>query len=432
MADTQPIAFGSYQASSMRLGGANPYPQGSISAAIVELGNSVVSSITSMGTDTKYVELILNNRGPNTGGAGNGLTLVGGLAGYRINFPGTVDAGTAGVQGTLGMISGVSWNSGSPVVFSNGLMFFDNANGVTFGGSVSGQSMTITGSVVGGGYALQAGTQNASSGTVRFENSNGVTFGMSGNSRVTASVAGVSAVSAGTNVISNGTAVFSNSNGVSFGVSGSTVTAQLVPARYWDVNTPITSMAFRPLSFGSVTLQRVQIPRMSATRMELAAELRQVGNDAITLALGAGLYGISGSTITLLSTASVGLNLTRVSLSTSNPLIIENQTGYRWRSIPLGTWSITPGEYMLALAYNYTNSGGFAISFDPWGNVVSQAIYAPGDTTVNYSAYFANGILGSTLADVTAFPSSLQLSQINQTVAEAQNSPYLRLVGTGG
>jgi hypothetical protein len=118
----------------------------------------------------------------------------------------------------------------------------------------------------GGGIALSAGTQSASTSTVVFSNSNGVTFGMSGSTRITATVktdyAGTgitTATTTGTVLVgtnsSNGLSLgvpawitagggggsinvsagttsnnltnikFADSNGVSFGLNGSTVTA---------------------------------------------------------------------------------------------------------------------------------------------------------------------------------------------------------------
>ncbi len=96
----------------------------------------------------------------------------------------------------------------------------------------------------GGGVAIGASTQTATSGTVNFANSNGISFGMSGSNQITASYAvsalsngnnitisntgssvGISAqavaAAAGTQTATSGTVNFANSNNITFGMSGS-------------------------------------------------------------------------------------------------------------------------------------------------------------------------------------------------------------------
>jgi len=173
---------------------------------------------------------------------------------------------TAITGGTLSVnTSGISLN------IPQRTMYFSDANGVLFGGSVSGLSTTITASVTGGGGTFTLGTNS-----LYFADANGVTFGGSTNgssTTITASVNITEALSTGTvyfanslntNVtwtstyssnstyigasagggtggaaalsISAGTLsatrdllVFSNSNNISFGLNGSTITAS-VPA----------------------------------------------------------------------------------------------------------------------------------------------------------------------------------------------------------
>jgi hypothetical protein len=79
----------------------------------------------------------------------------------------------------------------------------------------------------GGGIAISAGSQLATSGTVIFSNGNGMTFGMAGSASVTASFQAIRVISAAaTNMTGSGVS-FANSNGVSFGINGNTITASV-------------------------------------------------------------------------------------------------------------------------------------------------------------------------------------------------------------
>jgi hypothetical protein len=71
-----------------------------------------------------------------------------------------------------------------------GQMVLVGSNNITLSGSTNGNSMTVSvigGAGGGGGVALSAGTQSATSGTMVFSNSNNLSFGMSGSSRITMS-----------------------------------------------------------------------------------------------------------------------------------------------------------------------------------------------------------------------------------------------------
>jgi len=152
--------------------------------------------------------------------------------------------------------------------------------------SLSGTGQTVvvyaTGGGVGGGVALAASTQTATSGTVNFANSNGISFGMSGSNEITASYTvptqsvqtqasgniartgftsttttgtaivgtlntdglnlgvpayltaavggGGVAISAGTQTATSGTVIFSNANGITFGLNNGTLTASAAAA----------------------------------------------------------------------------------------------------------------------------------------------------------------------------------------------------------
>lgn len=134
---------------------------------------------------------------------------------------------------TNGVNATISGNTdGTPAIISSGTMVLAGGNNITL--SQSQNTISIHGGAgAGGGIAVSAGTQLASTGTVSFANSNGLTFGMSGSRTITGSytvpsTAGlISAInlSAGTTSQNLSKVTFDNSNGVSFGLNGSVVTA---------------------------------------------------------------------------------------------------------------------------------------------------------------------------------------------------------------
>ena len=135
-------------------------------------GGSVVASYTvpattgfaGTNTSANNASLTLNS---------NGLTIsvaAPGAANYSIGVSNLGNtAGATGITGTRIVFVGTNNISLSQATDANGATIsFDQTGG-------------------GGGVALGAGTQTATSGTVNFANSNGITFGMSGSNQITAS-----------------------------------------------------------------------------------------------------------------------------------------------------------------------------------------------------------------------------------------------------
>lgn len=133
-----------------------------------------------------------------------------------------------------GIVRPSDWNSNHAVTLniSGTDIFgaFSNAGNVTFGTDLGGYITATAPAGGGGGIALGAGGNTATSGTVTFGSSAGnVTFGMNPAGYVTASApsggGGGAAISAGANSQSTGTVIFSNSNGLTFGLNAGTLTA---------------------------------------------------------------------------------------------------------------------------------------------------------------------------------------------------------------
>lgn len=242
---------------------------------------------------------------------------------------------------------------------------------------------------------------------------------------------GAVAISAPGGAVSAGTVVFANSNGVSFGMNGSTLTASVGAAagptvRYWrGPLDPITPNAIAPNSAAiNLSFQRVVFPlQLSATRMDLLAHLTVAGSTANSYTISAAVYTMSGSTMAMASSGSVGVtfnsgtNLTAAS-------IYGAHSGTRWRSVPVA-WNLTPGEYVIGMMISQLGPAGTTGSMTVFGG---SSVSIVGEIAGgNHVPYFGDGQYSVATG---AFPASVHLTGINQTGASALRQPYVALAGT--
>ena len=289
------------------------------------------------------------------------------------------------------------------------------------------------------GLNLSAGTGLAQTGTVVFSNSNGVTFGMqtSGSSHViTASATGgitnaIQSLSAGTTRITSGQAVLANSNGFSFGVNGQTITVRRPTLSYWDNHYPLAGAASIPgeSSTLNLTIQRASFALpLTATRADLVMSMLVDGSTAGSVTFALGIYTFAGSTASSASSSSVAVTWNSGTNSTAAS-IYGGQSLERWRSIPLGTWNITPGDYLVGFLISISGVAGSTASWSMFGETNASVLRAPANAA--QSAYFNDGIFST---GTGAFPSSMHLSAINQTFSgfgiAGPVQPYLQLAGT--
>ena len=320
---------------------------------------------------------------------------------------------------------------------STGTASFANSNGVSFG--INGQTVTASvNPLAGGGIALSAGSQIATSGTAVLANSNGVTFGMSGSSQVTASVAAIKTISAGTtNIVgpgmsfadsngltfgangstitasytqstapgalaagtqtaTTGTMVFANSNAISFGANGATITAKLPSISFWEnPKVALVANAVTPSSNAvNLSLQRISVPfQISATRLDLLGALTVAGSTAGSFTLSAALYTFASSTLSTVSSSSIGVTFNSGTNSTAAS-IYGAHSGTRWRSMPTGTWNVTPGEYMLGVMVSINGPAGTTGSMTAYGGSSVSVLQDVGVTNA-LSAYFADGVFSA-------------------------------------
>lgn len=269
-----------------------------------------------------------------------------------------------------------------------------------------------------------SGTVTVGSGTVQFANSNNVTFGLSSNGVMTASVASLGvADSAGT--VTNGNVVFSNSNGLSFGLNGSTLTAKLPSVKYWENDLAPNNALFVQTGSGAInlSLQRVSFPyQISATQLDVLGALTVVGNTNFSYSISAGIYSFNSNSLSLASSSVQQISV--------NSTALTNYSGTRFRSVPLGTWNITPGEYVLGLMVSGNGPAGTTGSFSFFGQN-SVSINGVEGNAANYTAYFQPGIYS---AATGAFPSTITLGNINVSGSASTNNalaqPYVRLIAS--
>jgi hypothetical protein len=286
------------------------------------------------------------------------------------------------------------------------------------------------------GINISAGTILAQTGSVVLSNSNGFSFGMTFSASsyiITASVGGISAaiqsISAGTTQVTSGQVVLSNSNGFVFGVNGQTITAGFQSGHYWDNKLPQNAFrASHSSTTANLSLQRISFGQpIAATEADIIMDMAVPGSTAGSYTLSIGLYSFSRSTLSTISTTSIGVTWNSGTNSTVVS-IYGGQSGTRWRSIALGTWNISPGEYMLGFMASLSIVAGSTGTLNLYG---SQSLDSQGlvDGSIPYFAqgYYSTGTpslpASIQLADIAVTHSSNALARIGQ--------PFVRLIGTG-
>jgi len=292
-----------------------------------------------------------------------------------INAAGSVTAGTAVFSNSNNVTFGLN---GSTITASVTVAatVFSNSNNVTFG--LNGSTITASVTVAAGApFGISAGTQSISTGTMVFSNSNGVTFGMSGSSRITASYSQSTAPNAiainAAGSVTAGTVVFSNSNNVTFGLNGSTVTATASFAAGGN------ALSFWENGVGGGTFSTV----LNASSMTVD-RLWITGSLAATVFVKHAIYGASDA---------------------AGPTAISV-----WHSTAIGTFNMTPGEYLIAHVMSYSNAGNRTVSATGF-----VAVYTMGGSTASLASsgsqsktfVLANNALGTLSATFVGFGSAV-------------------------
>jgi hypothetical protein len=317
---------------------------------------------------------------------------------------------------TLGTIlTNVNLSAGTT---SNNLsaVTFSNSNNVSFGLNGS----TVTASVQ---VNLSAGTTSNNMSAWTYSNSNNVSFGLNG-STVTGSYA--FNVSGGTTSNNLSAITFSNKNGISFGLNASTVTAVFGGLSNWQNGAPITSFGE---STAFVSFQPVVVPyAMTVTNILMLASLSQ----GTASSASSGGYNQSVGIYTLTGTGTAGTLSQASSASTfvswTSGGAYSSASGVGYRQMSVASWSLTPGPYMLAIAFASTVLS--SISLTLYGTASLAAIGASGQGTALSSMAWAPGY---SVSSVAALPASVGVSataSFIRTGASVFQQPWISFQGT--
>jgi hypothetical protein len=294
-------------------------------------------------------------------------------------------------------LAGFGLSAGTSSATATGLTFATTPGGVTFGLS-DGTLTAVAPMAAATGVALSAGTQLATSGTVAFSNSNNVSFGMSGSSAVTASAA--FKISAGTTSQFLSAVTFSNSNGVSFGLDGSTITASIgtsaQAATVFAFSQDADFVTKFSIAQAALSFQKLSLPlNLSATQLVFLAAISGDVLSSGALTVSHAVYTMSGSTASLVSSASRSLSWAP-GAATTTASIYGGVSGTRYRTMSV-SYAMTPGDYLFAWAFSTAN-GALVQAFGRAGlNIVGSF---DGVETTQF-------LPGTSVSSVHTFPSSI-------------------------
>ena len=361
---------------------------------------------------------------------------------------------------------------------SSGTVSFADSNSISFG--VSGNTVTASyAPVTSGIQAVAVGLGAISTGTVNLVNSNGLSFGLSSDS-ITASYttpvvsnaiqavgsvtssgtntsrfaaddhvhAGLNSVSvagntAGTVTAGAGSLVLAGGSNITLSgsTSGGGMTLSVVGASggggggasvsLWANGSSNTTWR-ATVAMGS--LQRVHIPyNMTVTRMDLLLRVGPLGSTngiAASLSVSAGIYDISGSTLSVKNSGTVS-SFVSSSISWASNSFSAN-SGWRLFSLAPASFSFAPGEYIVGINADLSVGAGAAELYVLGASAaVGGALFHYGSTATSIynTNYFMGGAYGTFNVSNNTWTllNSYNYTQIIQGIGQAGYAPgYLR------
>lgn len=374
-------------------------------------GNTTQNSSTTLDART----ISFNALGAMTAGFSNGSIQLSAPASSSLAAGANITISTAG--STITIIGGTA--SPSPIIFSAGTssasissVVFSNSNGVSFGLNGS----TITASANAGGVNIAASNTTFTSGTVVLSNNGGALTISSGAQSVLFSVPQTSS--------------FSATGQISISTNGSTISI--------GAPNPVTLSNYQPYPLNGQT-QNAQIgngtiqffplfetPAFSISRvngfisMTISSSSNSSHAGAASFFLG--LYTRTGSSLSLLTSASGGFQWTNTSSNSFNSL-----TGMKGFSIPLAyNNSYTADLYAGFMSLtSTTNANWFSMSninLIGINGVTYQGLIGDASNTTRQMIYGA----GVYTASSSQLPNSVAISQLN--ASNIFRIPYLNMV----
>jgi hypothetical protein len=208
----------------------------------------------------------------------------------------------------------------------------------------------------------------------------------------------------------------SSNNNMTMTISGGGLSAISYWKSPWDPHGP------NGTNNQALSIQRISIGnQISATQLDMIGVLSANSSVSGGITFSVGLYNMSHSTAYSMSTTNMALSWTSGSNAASSAQY-GGQSGTRYRSVALGTWNITPGEYLFLVVGS--NVGAGTVSFSLYGKT-SISIGFPGGG--NYTQYWNDGYYGPSTG---AMPASIVLANMVQVGASAFQQPWFALIGT--
>lgn len=363
---------------------------------------------------------------------GNNITLS--QAGNAVTVVGA--AGGAGLSAGLSNIGATDGNTG----LVTGRLVLAGGNNITLSGSTNGGSMTITVSapnlgagagytagisnigntsgdtgvvasrlvLAGGNNITLSGSTNGQSATVTIS-----AFNQSVQTQMTGLSAGVSTGgnTAGTTGVVSNRIVFVGSNGVSLSQSANadsaTITIRDMAKSFYKWEPLIGNASSSNTSNAVQSWVYVSMPQyINATRMDFQASLSANTNSTGQYTLSIGLYTLSGSTASLWTSTSMSRSWTS---GTAAPATASSAyggvSGWHNRTIALGTWNITPGEYLVGVWMRTTGGA------QTWAPTFYFLNSIPNLQDVNETQYWDHGYSSASYS--TAMIGSINLTDTN-------------------
>lgn len=236
-------------------------------------------------------------------------------------------------------------------------------------------------------------------------------------------------ISAGTTNGQMTKAHFGDGGGIQFGYSSRTVTASpmrcsLLEFGQFQSANSATASSNNP----NLSLQRFVVENpISATRLDFlnAYTVAASTNGSITFRLA--LYTASGSSLGTVATASSAISHSSGGADATNTAGYSAQSGTQWRSIGLGTWNMTPGEYFLGAMVSINGPAGTTGSMTLYGRSAISIANGALLGAANPVNHFAGGIFS---AGTASPPATVHISDVNRTGSYALAQPGFRVLGT--
>jgi hypothetical protein len=340
---------------------------------------------------------------------------------------------TSSAQGTDLWISGgnsitVSGNSNTIVLSVGAYITTARASTDAIGLNTAKTNVTWTVNSSGlsldaGGYAGTGFTSTTTAGTaiVGTHNTAGLSLGVPAYLTTQTNVA-FSAVGGSSNFQ---TLSFSNANGVSFTNTNGQVGASIAPRKVSHLplfDNPWGQTNFS-ISNATFSLQHFN-PRadLTATQANLLLALSGNSGSSGALTVSLGVYTMAGSTASLASSDSRQISWTSGSQTTASTRY-GGVSGTMYRTVALGSWGLSAGDYLIGVWFRTTNDGTWR-AFGQQGPTIVNGIDA------NETNAYLPGF--STSSFTTAMPASINVTDTNyvRTGGSALQHAAAVLLGT--